>query len=62
MSTKERKHPAPPRYDEALLHLLELAGAEGEVARGDLVAEGLAHLTDAEGQLAAFPERSEDIW
>mgnify|MGYP007043246927 CR=1 FL=1 len=39
--------------EELALHLLELAGAEGEVARGDLVAEGLAHLTDAEGQLAA---------
>jgi hypothetical protein len=30
------------------LHLLELAGAEDEVARGDLVAEGLADLGDAE--------------
>src|SRR5699024_7480399 len=30
------------------LHLLELARAEDEVARGDLVAEGLADLTDAE--------------
>ena len=39
--------------EELALHLLELAGAEGEVARGDLVAESLAHLTDAEGQLAA---------
>ena len=39
--------------EELALHLLELAGAEGEVARGDLVAEGLAHLADAEGQLAA---------
>src|SRR5262249_15582267 len=34
------------------LHLLELAGAEDEVARSDLVAEGLADLPDAEGQLA----------
>ena len=33
------------------LHLLELTGAEGEVAGGDLVAEGLAHLAHAEGQL-----------
>ena len=39
--------------EELALHLLELAGAEGEVARGDLVAESLAHLTHAEGQLAA---------
>ena len=39
--------------EELALHLLKLAGAEGEVARGDLVAEGLAHLADAEGQLAA---------
>ena len=39
--------------EELALHLLELTGAEGEVARGDLVAEGLAHLAHAEGQLAA---------
>ena len=39
--------------EELQLHLLELAGAEGEVARGDLVAEGLADLAHAEGQLAA---------
>ena len=39
--------------EELALHLLELAGTEGEVARGDLVAEGLADLADAEGQLAA---------
>ena len=39
--------------EELALHLLELAGAEGEVARGDLVAERLAHLAHAEGQLAA---------
>jgi hypothetical protein len=38
--------------EELQLHLLELAGAEDEVARGDLVAEGLADLADAEGQLA----------
>ena len=34
-------------------HLLKLPGAEGEVARGDLIAEGLAHLAHAEGQLPA---------
>ena len=39
--------------EELALHLLELAGTEGEVAGGDLVAEGLAHLADAEGQLLA---------
>ena len=39
--------------EELQLHLLELTGAEGEVARGDLVAESLAHLAHAEGQLAA---------
>ena len=38
--------------DEVLdLHLLELARAEDEVARRDLVAEGPAGLGDAEGQL-----------
>ena len=37
--------------EELQLHLLELADAEDEVARGDLVAEGLADLADAEGQL-----------
>ncbi len=37
------------RGDEVLhLHLLELAGAEDEVLRGDLVAERLAHLGDPE--------------
>ena len=36
------------RHEELHLHLLELAGAEDEVARGDLVAEGLADLGDAE--------------
>ena len=42
------------RLDEELhLHLLELASAEGEVAWGYLVAEGLADLTDAKGQLVA---------
>ena len=39
--------------EELQLHLLELTGTEGEVARGDLVAEGLADLADAEGELAA---------
>ena len=39
--------------EELALHLLELTGAEGEVARGDLVAESLAHLADTKGQLAA---------
>ena len=37
--------------EELQLHLLKLPGAEGEVAGGDLVAEGLADLADAEGQL-----------
>lgn len=42
------------RLDEELhLHLLELARAEDEVARRDLVAEGLAHLRDAERGLLA---------
>ena len=42
------------RLDEELhLHLLELTGAEDEVARGDLVAEALADLADAERRLAA---------
>jgi hypothetical protein len=40
------------RLDEELhLHLLELAGAEDEVARRDLVAERLALLADAERDL-----------
>ena len=39
--------------EELALHLLKLTGAEGEVARRDLVAERLADLADAEGQLAA---------
>ena len=30
-------------------HLLEFAGAEDEIARGDFVAEGFADLRDAEG-------------
>ena len=33
------------------LHLLELAGTENEVLGGDLIAEGLADLGDAEGNL-----------
>ena len=37
--------------EELQLHLLKLPGAEGEVAGGDLIAEGFADLTDAEGQL-----------
>ena len=41
-------------HDEELhLHLLELAGAEDEVARRDLVAERLADLADAERRLLA---------
>jgi hypothetical protein len=39
--------------EELHLHLLELAGAEDEVARGDLVAEALADLGDAERRLLA---------
>src|SRR5262245_44895217 len=39
--------------EELDLHLLELARAEGEVARGDLVAETLSHLCDAEWNLDA---------
>jgi hypothetical protein len=35
------------------LHLLELARAEGEIAGCDFVAEGLANLGDAKGQLSA---------
>jgi hypothetical protein len=37
--------------EELHFHLLELAGTEDEVARGDLIAEGLADLADAEGRL-----------
>ena len=43
----------PRNAEELQFHLLKLTGAEGEVARGDLVAEGLADLADAEGQLPA---------
>ena len=39
--------------EELDLHLLELARAESEVARVDLVAEALADLGDAEGKLDA---------
>ena len=39
--------------EELHLHLLELASAEDEVSGRDLVAEALAHLTDAEGRLHA---------
>ncbi len=39
--------------EELELHLLELAHAEDEVARRDLVAEGLADLADAERELFA---------
>ena len=42
------------RLDEELhLHLLELAGAEDEVTRGDLVAEGLTNIGNAEWRLHA---------
>ena len=41
------------RHEELELHLLELPGAEGEVAGRDLVAEGLADLGDAERRLLA---------
>src|SRR5437588_4548682 len=40
-------------HEELHLHLLELAGAEDEVAGGDLVAEALADLGDPEGRLLA---------
>ena len=41
------------RHEELELHLLELAGAEDEVAGRDLVAEALADLGDAERRLLA---------
>src|ERR1035437_5002729 len=48
------------RPDEVLhLHLLELAHAEDEVARADLVAEALADLGDPEGEL--LPRRFPDV-
>ena len=37
--------------EELQLHLLKLPGAEGEVAWRDLIAEGLADLTDSKGDL-----------
>ena len=45
--------------EELHLHLLELAGAEDEVARRDLVAEALADLRDAERRLA--PRRVQHV-
>lgn len=39
--------------EELHFHLLELARAENEVARGDLVAKALAYLADAEGRFLA---------
>lgn len=39
--------------EEFHFHLLELTGTEDEVARGDLVTEGLAHVGDAERRLLA---------
>ena len=39
--------------EELQFHLLKLAGTEGEVAGRDLVAEGLADLTNAERNLLA---------
>ena len=41
------------RAEVLAFHLLELAGPEDEVLRGDLVTEALAHLGDAEGHLHA---------
>src|SRR6185295_19578534 len=41
------------RDEELHLHLLELERAEDEVSGRDLVAEGLADLSDAERRLAA---------
>ena len=56
-----RQAPVPPELEPAgrlvgvaeplHLHLLELAAAVDEVAGGDLVAEGLADLGDAERDL-----------
>src|ERR1019366_1292887 len=40
------------RYEELQFHHLELAGAEHEVARGDLVSEGPAELRDPKRWLA----------
>src|ERR1700687_904936 len=45
--------PGRGRLDEELhLHLLEFAGAEDEVAGGDLVAKALADLADTERRLS----------
>src|SRR5271154_5951844 len=49
------------RLDEKFqFHLLELARAEGEIARRDLVAERLADLRDAERD--ALPRRFQNIF
>ncbi len=45
--------------EELHLHLLELTGAEDEVAGGDLIAEALADLGDAERRL--LPRRRHDV-
>src|SRR5919202_166268 len=45
--------------EELHLHLLELAGPEDEVAGGDLVAEGLPDLSDAERRL--LPGRTHHV-
>src|SRR6185437_4295916 len=47
------------RDEELHLHLLELPGPEDEVARGDLVAEGLSDLADAERDL--LPRRLQHV-
>ena len=39
--------------EEFALHLLKLANTENEVARGNLISEALAHLTNAERHLLA---------
>ena len=39
--------------EELALHLLKFAGTEGEIARGYLVAERLAHLANSERELFA---------
>jgi hypothetical protein len=54
-STQYSNHSSslPGLHEELHLHLLELARAEGEVARVDLVAERLADLRDAERHLDA---------
>ena len=52
-STRTTRAASCGRHEELHLHLLELARAEDEVAGGDLVAEGLADLGDAERRLLA---------